>query len=286
MASTAEVAADVERVVLQKIAAGSLALPSMRVAVVRCLSLLSKEGFSFRDVVREVEQDPVLAARILSVTNSAAFAGPEPARSILAAVTRLGAKNLRTVLLEAAVHQVFESADARIAAASRGLLTHSRAVAFAARHIAKSAMLEDPENAYLTGLLHDIGKPVVAMLLLRSEKNVRGERLEVWFDADTWIELVQRSHRSVGVALAKVWKLPDAVALAIENCVEYDDAFPRSTPNCVRFANALAKEQGLYVGDVDPAQNDAIVRVGQLMLGLETAEVNELREQIRTHCAS
>lgn len=281
MASTADVAADVERIVIQRIASGTLSLPAMRMAVVRCLVLLSKEAFLFRDIVHEVEQDPVLAARIMSVTNSAAFAGPEPARTILAAVTRLGAKNLRLVLLEAAVHQVFDSADPRIAAASRGLFTHSRAVALAARQVAKSAMLDEPEDAYLTGLLHDIGKPVVAMVLLRSEKSLRGERPDVWFDANTWVELVQLSHRSVGVALAKVWKLSETVVRSIENCVEYDDNCPRSTPNCVRFANALAKEQGLYVGNVDQAQNDGILRVGQLMLGLETAEVNELREQIR-----
>jgi HD-like signal output (HDOD) protein len=274
-------AADLERILLQKIADNTLKLPAMREVVMRCMALLSREDLALRDVARAASQDPVLVGRILSVSNSAAFAGTEPIRTVLAAVTRLGVANLKTVLFEAAAHQVFDSADQRIRASCRGLWIHSRAVAILAREIARYTCLDDLDDAYLGGLLHDIGKPVVASLLLRSERVLLGTMTQIWFDADSWIELVELSHRAIGIALSKTWNLPATVVSAISNCSEYDEATPRSVPNCIRLANALAKEEGFFVGRLDRERNDGVLRTGQLMLGLQTAEITQLRESLR-----
>lgn len=278
---TEEFAEQVQRIILQKIADNTLELPAMRQSVVKCLSLLNGEEFSLRSAASTIEEDPVLSARVLWVANSAAFVGPEKARAVLPAVTRIGANNLRTILLETAIHSLFESSDARIGAACRGLWLHSRAVAVLARDIAASACLQEPDDAYVAGLLHDVGKPVIASLLLKSETRLRGKATMSWFNADVWVDLVQKTHRTVGTALAKTWRLPESVVSAASNCEHYDDATPRSAPNCVRFANAIAKEQGIYVGRVEPEENEGVLRVGQLMLGLGTAEVNELREGLR-----
>ncbi len=53
-----------------------------------------------QDVASVIEKDPVLAAQVLKLCNSAALATREPCKSISQAVTRLGSKNLRSVLLE------------------------------------------------------------------------------------------------------------------------------------------------------------------------------------------
>jgi putative nucleotidyltransferase with HDIG domain len=278
-------AEDLQRIVLSRLADRTLKLPAMRASVIRCMSMIAKEDFSLHDIAQVVETDPVLAARVLGISNSAAFAAPTRVRSILAAVTRIGGKALRTVLFEAATNQVFESSDAHIAAACRGLWTHSRAVALLAREVAERAMLVDSSDAYLTGLLHDVGKPIIAALLLRSEQRLLGQMTGTWFDAEAWVDIVQLAHRPVAIALATEWNLPDTVVSAVTDCSEYDEHDPRSVPNCVCFANALAKEQGLYVGKIDPDANAGILRAGALMLGLDNAEANALREGLRARVA-
>ncbi len=280
-----ELAEDLRRVVVQNIADGTLELPSMRAAVLRSIALLGRDDFSFRQVAEIIEQDPVLVGRIVGVANSAAYGGLERAKTLIAAISRLGTASLRIILLEAAVNQVFESNDRRIAAACRGLWTHSRAVALLARDIAQYALVDDMDGAYLGGLLHDVGKPVIASLLVRSERRLLGGLTNTWFNANTWVELVQLSHRPVGVALARAWRLPETIASAIDNCLEYDDAVPRSASNCIRFANAIAKDLGVFVGDIDQEVNAGVLRVGQLMLGLENAEVNVLRDELSKRLA-
>src|SRR6185503_16437383 len=92
--------------------------------------------------------------------------------SVLQAVTRFVVQKLRTFLIEASARKVFESRDARIAEASRGVWEHSLAVAIMARDVAAFANCGAPEFGYLGGLLHDVGKPIVAAMLLEAEKSI------------------------------------------------------------------------------------------------------------------
>jgi HD-like signal output (HDOD) protein len=62
-----------------------------------------------------IEQDPVLAAGLIRLANSAAFATREPVRSVLSSVTKMGIAKLKTFLFEASANQLFESRDERIA---------------------------------------------------------------------------------------------------------------------------------------------------------------------------
>ena len=126
----------------------------------------------------------------------------------------------------------------------------------------------DPNAAYLAGLLHDVGKPVVASLLLEAEKAITQGGKTAWFEESVWRKIVTESHRKVGVLLAKRWNLPAEVALTIENCTAYDRNLPRSCGNVVRLANALCKRAGLYVGSTSNVEIDQTIEAGQIILGL------------------
>jgi putative nucleotidyltransferase with HDIG domain len=263
-----------EAIVQKRIASNTLVLPSLPTVALKCLTLLRSPNFAIKDAATIVERDPLVAAQVMRVANSAALATREPAKTILAALGRLGVDKLRTVLVEASAHKVFESRDQRIAGACKGLWEHSLAVASLARDIlALGGGAGEPDVAYLAGLLHDVGKPVVAALLLEAERMASGgftnHNKGGWIESNAWISVIQTTHRKVGVALAEKWELPEAVVKAIRDCGDYDAGDRGCAANTVRFANAVAKREGLYVGPVDTDDNNALIMVGSSLLGFD-----------------
>src|SRR5262249_9669394 len=155
-----------------------------------------------------------------------------------------------TILFELSARQVFQSRDARIAKATRSMWDHSVAVALVARDLcALSQKADEMDSAYLAGLLHDVGKPIVAAMLLEAEKLIAGGPGGGWITSDAWIEVIAKVHRPVSLALAQRWNLPDDVQATMKDLSDYDTAARQCASNFVRFANAVAKREGLYVGD-------------------------------------
>src|SRR4051794_38514094 len=201
--------------ILERIQNNTLALPSMPLAVARCMSLLRENDFSLRQAAQVIEKDPLLAARVLSVSNSATYGGLAQVRNVVQAATRLGADNLRLVLFEVMASHVFISVDPNIRNACQALWQHSRSVAATSRQLALMVDAGDPGEAYLAGLLHDIGKPIIASLLVKAENRLLGTRTDTWIDPETWMSVVQNGHRPVGVALSERWLLPEAVVSTV-----------------------------------------------------------------------
>lgn len=272
-----KLAKEVETILQKRIAENTLVLPPPPGVVMKTMALLRDPNFSPKEAAPIIERDSVLAARVLRAANSVAHGGMERAKSLPQSLTRLGIDRLKSLLVEVSAHRLFESRDQRIADATRGLWEHSLAVAILSRDVAALCGVAETEAAYLSGLLHDIGKPVVAWLLLEAEKSVVGTRTNVWIDPDVWVEVLNRVHRPVGVALAQKWGLPESVVSAIQDCSEYNSTDRLSVGNCVRFANALAKREGVYVGKVDAADCDALVMIGRSLLSVDDAILGRLQ---------
>jgi HD-like signal output (HDOD) protein len=275
-------AAELEKIVTKRIASDQLVLPAMPAVALKCLNLIKDPDFSLKEAAAIIERDPILTALIIRLANSAAMATRDAAQSVLAAVTRMGVQKLRTFLIESAARKVFESRDPRIVEASRGVWEHSLAVAMLGRDIVAFSNAGSPDFGYLAGMLHDVGKPIVAAMLLEAEKAILGGKAgATWIGSGEWIGVVQRVHRQVGVALAEKWEMPEPVLRGIRDCQEYDNSDRLSIANAVRFANALAKQQGIYVGDVATEDNDALVMVGRSLMGLDEETVTRLTANLR-----
>ncbi len=104
------------------------------------------------------------------------------------------------------------------------------------------------------------------------------DELEEPFMTDTlWLKVVDAAHRDVGAALAAQWTLPSSVAKAIAGCDAYDGGARFSCANLVRYANALTKRQGIYVGAIDADEVEAVIVEGRHVLSVdETTEAGFL----------
>jgi putative nucleotidyltransferase with HDIG domain len=270
------VATKLTEIIKTRIASDKLVIPTMPNVAIECITAVRGQK-SFQVIGAVVAKDPVLASRVLRLANSAAFPSRTPATTLEAAISRMGTEGLATMLVQVSVHQAFTSRDDRIRAAFKGIWEHSLAVALLARDVAQAlGGGPDANGAYLAGLLHDIGKPVVGTLLLEAEKALTKGNNVAWMSDAVWKKVVDESHRDVAVALATKWKLPDDVVHAIEDCKRYDSDHPRSIANVVRLANALAKRAGLYVGQVSDTALDQIITTGRMLLKMSQPAVDGL----------
>jgi len=265
-------------IVLKRVEQDTLIIPSMPEVATRCLELLRDEEVDLRQVAKLVERDPVLATRLLRHASSAA-AGGDGSINIQQAATRLGTRNVRTLILDASAQQLFRSRDQRIASTARQLWEHSLAVALLSRDVAAIQGGLDAEAAYLAGLIHDVGKPIAAAILLEVER--ASDKSRFTLTADSWLTVVQGVHRTIGVALAEKWRLPDSVAQAIRDSSEYDSSNRQSLGNVVCFANSIAKLQGIFPGTYDKDDAEALLMVGRSLLGLDDEVIARLSNGLK-----
>jgi putative nucleotidyltransferase with HDIG domain len=266
----ARLAAQMESIILARLAADRLVVPAMPAAALKCIRLLKDPDFSLRHAAGVLEQDPLLAAQLIRQANAAAYASLQPVKTVLAAVTKIGATQLKNFLFESSANQLFESRDERIARSCRAVWEHSLAVALLAKDVSAFANAGDTDAAYLGGLLHDVGKPIVASMLLQAERSVTQQNARSgWIDSARWTRVIASLHRKVGVALARKWELPEVVTKCVETCDDYDAIDRVSAVNAVRFANALAKREGFYLGEIDQSDNDAMIMIGCSLLGID-----------------
>jgi putative nucleotidyltransferase with HDIG domain len=276
VALTREMATRVEESVVSAIEDNRLELPNLPLVAARALAMLGRDDFSFAQIAALIETDPIVAARLVRLTHSAAFASLSRFDSVLTCLTRLGAEELRLFLVETAVHHVLESRDPCIAQMCRDLWRHSLAVAILSRDVATAVHALHPDAAYLIGLLHDVGRPVLAATLLDAEQRLLGTRTQRWIMPSAWLNIISGKHRSVGEAIARKWGLPEPVAHAIRHSAEYDTGDRFATGNVVLLADTLVKREGIYVGPINAEEIESRLTQGKQLLSVDDAVVERL----------
>ena len=274
-------ATELQSILLKRIEADQLVLPTLGAVALRVLEVLRDPEAGPKEAARVLERDPVLAARTLRAATSAAFAGGTKQITLREAIARIGTRALKTLLVEASAQKIFVSKNPQINETLVLLWEHSVAVAGLARDVLALVGGPDSESAYLAGLLHDVGKPVVATVLLELERQLSDVHQRNWIDSGQWIEVVGKVHRPVGVALAEKWQLPPVITASIRDSGEFNRDNRQSLANAVCFANALAKKNGIHAGAVDHGENDALLMIGRSALGITDEVVRTLTRGLR-----
>jgi putative nucleotidyltransferase with HDIG domain len=262
------------RILVERIQKNTLLLPSMPRAARECLELLDDAQSGMTRVAAAIGRDPIIAPQVLRRAKSALLGG-RPARvtTIEQAVARLGQRQLRALLIDLSARRLFESKNPAIRRTTHELWEHSIAVAVLARALARRRRDLDPDLAYLSGLLHDVGKPVAASLLLEVERSVAATP-EAWLASGAWLGVVNECHREVGVALARSWGLPEELLVAIARSDRYGSETSMASVVCL--ANALAKRVGVFPGEIDTQLTDALINEGQVLFKLDDDMVESL----------
>ncbi len=192
-------------------------LPTLPATYQRLVECLKSPKADMDDVARIIASDPSMTARLLKLVNSAYFGLAKPVADVSRAGALLGLDRIMALVLGQGIFSGGEAPNVRGFSLEK-LWSHSIATATAAHRIAIDEGLDKDQvaAAFLAGMLHDIGKLVLAMGMPAEYERVieiAGHEPGASHDVET-LEL-QASHSDVGAYLVGLWGLPNTIAEAI-----------------------------------------------------------------------
>lgn len=137
--------------------AGRLILPSLPDIIVRVRQAVNNDDANLGDIIKLIQLDPSLTARLVQIANSPLYRSPQPVENCLMAVNRLGLTTTRDLVTCLVLNNVFDSENITLHSKVRKLWQHSCHVAAIASTIAAVTPNLHEDTALLAGLLHDIG---------------------------------------------------------------------------------------------------------------------------------
>jgi HD-like signal output (HDOD) protein len=193
---------------------GAIDLPCFPDVVIKVSQALADPDTTTERVVTIVGAEPRLAARILQTANSAAFKGSgKTLTDLRSAITRLGQQMVQSTAMSYAMQQVKAEATLRaIAKPLADLWNRSIAVASISQLLAQRCKVR-PDEAFLTGLLHGIGK---LYIMVRAATRAQGLG-----DQRSLLELIVGWHASIGKAVLESWNFAEPMCEAV---ADQDDA--------------------------------------------------------------
>lgn len=248
-------------------------LPTLSPIAARLLAVAERDDADLSEIVRLIEADPSMAARVLSLCTRADRGLAESVTTVRRAVVMLGLDAVRSAVLSLSVYEAFRAGEQPLKDSPgfdrQGFWRFALASGIAADAIAREARAAKPvaEAAFLAGLLHPLGKLVLHSVLPRSYAGVLSLAERRQCDAIT----VERSvigidHARAGRRLAERWGLPapllDVVAAAGEPSPGGQHA---ALIDLVHAARSLVRRQHLgWSGDFSMPQSpeSALARVG------------------------
>ncbi len=285
-------------------------LPTLPAVAVRLVQLTTDKYANARQIVSLIESDPALTAKILKLARRAdSGIRPDAARTVERAVVMLGFDTVRNTVLSIKVFEVF-GPDTDHPDASpfnrQDFWKHSLAVGCAAKLLATSLSKKlDPEEAFVCGLLHDLGKVALDSILPKSYNRVvdiaRTQRAAI---SDVENRLLGMDHTVVGRRLGMRWALPESIISTMWLHHQDPEILPRAVPGrdyarlvCLAdlmvrehriglsgnyvfayTANDLAQRMGISEGDYDLALQRLAEDIEQRadVLGLQKVTKNNL----------
>lgn len=207
----------IEKINLELLFEYAATLPTSPRIFARLDKLVANEDASLDYISSLVKMDPALAAHVLRVTNSAAYAGTIKVNEIGTAISRIGFNELRSILKSVLEKECFYQAVPAYGISATEFSDRSIDVAVISETIAKRCGFEI--NApYITGLLHQIGKLAINVYLERMDQMVDLSELS----EDLKIEQIEKdqlgmSHYRVGAELLNHWQFEPSCWQPIKN---------------------------------------------------------------------
>ncbi len=256
-------------------------LPTIPESLTRILNLLEDPKSGARDLAAIIRRDPPLAAKILRLANSPLYSKQRSVTTVQECVSLLGYRTVRQVALCVAVVTTLgrECEKSLSILDYREIWRHGVATAATAKRLAELIRHPEPEEIFTCGLLHDLGKMVLALKhpsdygVLIKERRRRGVRL---------VELERESlgydHAQVGAALAETWHLPSLLAVTIGG--HHDQDIADRDIGLVALADILAN--GLAPAQADLGFDPLLARDAVILplLGLDEQALAERRADL------
>ena len=232
-------------------------LPPLPAAVDKLCKLASNTNSDVFEVAQVISGDHALTAKLLKVVNSAFYSLSQKVSTIFQAVIILGYREIRSIAMGFSVMNISKSLLLNACIPIEEFWKHSLGTAILSKKIAKKFRYKDPEEVFVAGLLHDIGKLILMDYSLKEYSDIlqKTELLE-----QRLYEVEKKTfgidHAQVGEKLSQYWKIPSSVCTAIGN--HHSFSLPKEGNEItffVQMADCLTKRKNIgFTGNFKPME--------------------------------
>lgn len=239
----------------------------------KIIELVEDPSSTAHDLNNIISNDLALCSRILKVVNSAFYGLPRQIGSINRAIVLLGLNAVKNIAIAASLTKLFRGGELCPGFSARDLWVHSIATATACKLICDELKLGLPDEAFLAGLIHDIGLMVemqarrddLIEVIGRLEFDTTGAPMQDMLAIER--QVMGADHTQFGSALCESWKFPRSFSY-----VTLKHHAPLDLPSGSRTLAAM-----VYVADRIAAEAGYSFRLDLQSLHIEPAILDELR---------
>ncbi|HKB16533.1 MAG TPA: HDOD domain-containing protein [Planctomycetota bacterium] len=252
-------------------------LPTLPPIALDVVQLCGRDDVSLEDIARAVMRDPALTSRLLRIANSVAFGRPRQIGSVPHAISLLGLRTVRVVALASALidnveHRRIPEFD------YEGFWRNSVAAALAARSFSELSSKPHPDEAFLAGLLQDLGLYGLADALMDRYLTLLQSAQEQGVDlAPLEEERLGVNHADISAALLESWGFPDRIVEAVRRHTHPSSVLPPPTEaDEIATAAHLGELTAMTFRRPTAAVLEALSRQARERLGLDEERVAEV----------
>jgi len=255
-------------------------IPPLPNVAMRVIRMADDPNTGPRDIAAVVSSDVALATRVMRIANSAYYGMARKVTTLNEAVLLLGLKAMRSLAVAAAAYDTLKAEASGYNLAAGELWRHSISCAIASQVIAQKTRKIAPEEAFVAGLLHDVGKVILSLYVAQQFQAILAlVELEQIPFSEAERTVLGFDHAEVGARIAEKWNLPDPLCAAIagHHHLERGAAAPELTA-VVHVANAACLTEGMGIGS--DGLDEPLDMAALATLGLTLADVDGILDDL------
>lgn len=228
----------------KRIEANKLEVPLLPEVAGKVVRLTQDPDSEASDLAKLIQSDQTLAGHVMRVANSAAYSPNSTMVSLQQAITRLGMRLIAEIALSASINtRLFNTPGFEKHIAYE--IKYSLASALWAKEVAR-ACRKNVEAAFLSGLLHDIGRPVAIQSSLEIAQS-----LKITPSKEEILHLEQKHQHQIGVKVVETWEMPSSVIETIRYFNDYTQKHSVQLQTMIVKGGALVASHFMCEDDCD-----------------------------------
>jgi len=184
-------------------------LPSMPEIALKINQAVQDESLDIQNIADIIQIDPMISARAVQVANSAMYAGSQPVQTIKRAVQRIGLRAMRAIVMSVAIRNLYTPKSPLIKKRMKSYYHHSIRVGVICHVLTKKMKGFDQDQAFLAGLIHDIG---IVPILIRADNHD-----DIKDNVELLDKLIHSLKTKVGATLLRQWSFEDELITAAQD---------------------------------------------------------------------
>ncbi len=267
---------------LDKVMATIGDLPATPAIIATLMNMTSDINTDINKITKAIMADQSLTAKVLKMSNSSFYGRSREVKTLKEAIMILGFMTLHSLVIATATQTLYQKTiDDGI---TGKLWEHGFATAIASRLLAPAAGFPYMEEAFVAGLLHDIGKLVLAQKMPKDYREiVETVEAERGSFSDAELAAFGFTHSQVGSLLLQKWSFPQELIDAVEQHHQPAEAAEQNKklPLIINIGNSMAKR--LDVGFSDYAVEDLTALESVSAINLNPEKLDEIQITIEEH---